>query len=118
MARSKSRPVALSPADRELLMSLVRAGSHPAQQVRRARILLELDEDNPDRAGPVPLQEEVAARAGVHVDTVVKVQCLRRDRVVCPDPPMPRPSQGQRQVGWHFTTSDARTRLRHLYPEL
>ena len=22
----------------------------------------------------------------------------------------------QRQVNWHFTTSDARTRLRHLYP--
>jgi len=24
----------------------------------------------------------------------------------------------QRQVRWHFTTNDARTRLRHLYPEL
>jgi hypothetical protein len=24
----------------------------------------------------------------------------------------------QRQVNWHFTTTDARTRLRHLYPEL
>jgi hypothetical protein len=24
----------------------------------------------------------------------------------------------QRQVHWHFTTSDARTRLRHLYPRL
>ena len=24
----------------------------------------------------------------------------------------------QRQVNWHFTASDARTRLRHLYPEL
>jgi hypothetical protein len=23
----------------------------------------------------------------------------------------------QRQVNWHFTTSDARTRLRHLYPQ-
>ncbi|MEV0212946.1 hypothetical protein [Micromonospora sp. ALFpr18c] len=23
----------------------------------------------------------------------------------------------QRQVNWHFTTSDARTRLRHLCPE-
>jgi len=23
----------------------------------------------------------------------------------------------QRQVNWHFTTSDARTRLRHLYPD-
>jgi DDE superfamily endonuclease len=24
----------------------------------------------------------------------------------------------QRQVNWHFTTNDARTKLRHLYPEL
>jgi hypothetical protein len=24
---------------------------------------------------------------------------------------------GQRQVDWHFTTDDARTRLRHLYPK-
>jgi hypothetical protein len=24
----------------------------------------------------------------------------------------------QRQVNWHFTTSDARTKLRHLYPDL
>jgi hypothetical protein len=24
----------------------------------------------------------------------------------------------QRQVNWHFTTSDARTKLRHLYPGL
>jgi hypothetical protein len=23
----------------------------------------------------------------------------------------------QRQVDWHFTTADARTKLRHLYPE-
>jgi hypothetical protein len=24
----------------------------------------------------------------------------------------------QRQINWHFTTTDARTRLRHLYPEV
>ena len=72
MARSKSCPVALSPAEREQLSRLVRTGSHPAQQVRRARILLELDENDPDRGGPVPSQEVVAERAGVHVDTVLK----------------------------------------------
>jgi transposase len=72
MARSKSHPVALSAEDREMLRRLIRTGSHPAQQVRRARILLELDENNPDRDGPVPVQEVVAERAGVHVDTVVK----------------------------------------------
>ncbi len=73
MARTKSRPVALSQPDRERLRALVRTGSHPAQQVRRARILLELDENDPDRDGPAPIQEVVAARAGVCVDTVVKV---------------------------------------------
>ena len=72
MSRTKSRPVALSPAEREQLIKLVRTGSHPAQQVRRARVLLELDENDPGRAGPVPTQEVVAERAGVHVDTVVK----------------------------------------------
>ncbi len=73
MSRSKSRPVALMPAESEQLRCLVRTGSHPAQQVRRARILLELDENDRDRVGPVPLQEVVAERVGVCVDTVVKV---------------------------------------------
>ncbi len=73
MSRSKSRPVALRPAESEQLRCLVRTGSHPAQQVRRARILLELDENDRDRAGPVPLQQVVAERAGVCVDTVLKV---------------------------------------------
>ena len=72
MSRSKSRPVALSPAEREKLTKLVRTGSHPAQQVRRARILLELDENDPLRDGPVPFQEVIAERAGVSVDTVQK----------------------------------------------
>ena len=56
MARTKSRPVALDPADREMLTRLVRTGAHPAQEVRRARILLELDENHPSREGPVPTQ--------------------------------------------------------------
>jgi Homeodomain-like domain len=72
MSRSKSHPVALSAPDREMLVRLVRTGSHPAQQVRRARILVELDENDPGRDGPVPTQEVVAERAGVHVDTVAK----------------------------------------------
>ncbi len=72
MSRSKSHPVALSATDRERLTRLVRTGSHPAQQVRRARILLELDEDDPGRDGPVPTQAVVAVRVGVHVDTVLK----------------------------------------------
>jgi len=80
MTRPKSRPVALSAADRELLMSRVRTGSCPAQEVRRARILLELDENAPGRVGPVPAQAVVAERAGVHVDTVVKTSKAYADR--------------------------------------
>jgi transposase len=72
MARSKSHPVALSGVDRAMLVRLVRTGSHPAQQVRRGRVLLELDENDPGREGPVPTQAVVARRVGVHVDTVVK----------------------------------------------
>ena len=70
MARSKSHPVALSQSERQMLVRLVRTGSHRAQEVRRARILLELDENDPGRDGPVPTQEQVAERAGVHVSTV------------------------------------------------
>ena len=80
MSRSKSRPVVLSPAERKVLTGLVRTGSSPAQQVRRARILLELDANDPDRGGPVPTQEVVAQRAGVHVDTVVKTSRAYAER--------------------------------------
>lgn len=80
MARTKTRPVVLSPAERTVLTRLVRTGSHPAQQVRRARILLELDENDPGRDGPVPLQQTVAERAGVHVDTVGKTSKAYAER--------------------------------------
>ena len=80
MPRPKSHPVALSSAERELLTQIIRTGAHPAQQVRRARILLELDENAPGREGPVPHQVVVAERAGVNVDTVVKVSKAYADR--------------------------------------
>src|SRR3954471_19035103 len=53
MSRTKTRPVALSPAERTALARLVRTGSHPAQQVRRARRVLGINEDDtdPGRAG-------------------------------------------------------------------
>jgi transposase len=80
MSRTKSRPVALSPAERTALTRLVRTGSHPAQQVRRARILLALDENDPAREGPVPTQKVIAQRVGVHVDTVVKTSKAYAER--------------------------------------
>ena len=72
VARSKLRPVVLSSADREKLKRLVRTGSHPAQQVRRSRILLELDENDPTRPGLVATQVVIAERVGVSVDLVQK----------------------------------------------
>src|SRR5512144_1385172 len=80
MSRSKSRPVVLSPAEREMLRKLVRTGSPPAQQARRARILLELDENDPDRDGPVLTQEVIAERVGVHADTVAKTSKAYAER--------------------------------------
>src|SRR3954466_15516526 len=80
MARRKSRPITLSAADRQMLAGLVRTGSHPAQQVRRARILLALDENDPDRNGPVPTQAVVAERVGVCTDMIVKVSKAYTDR--------------------------------------
>ena len=80
MPRTKSRPITLSTADRRMLTGLVRTGSHPAQQVRRARILLALDENDPDRDGPVPTQAVVADRVGVSTDMIVKVSKAYADR--------------------------------------
>ncbi len=80
MPRTKSRPITLSTADRQMLTGLTRTGSHPAQQVRRARILLALDENDPGRDGPVPTQAVVAERVGVSTDMKVKVCKAYADR--------------------------------------
>lgn len=83
MARTKSRPVTFSDADRTWLTIRIRTGTFPAQQVRRARILLELDEDHPGRLAlgePVPTQVKVAELAGVCADTVVKVSRAYAER--------------------------------------
>ena len=80
MARTKSRPITLSAADRQMLTGLTRTGSHPAQQVRRARVLLALDENDPDRDGPVPTHAVVAERVGVCTDMIVKVSKAYADR--------------------------------------
>ncbi len=61
-----------------MLVKLVRTGSHPAHQVRRARILFEfeLDENEVDRDGPVPTQVVVAERAAPKVTGEVEVAAL------------------------------------------
>lgn len=73
MSRTRAHRIRLSEADRQMLTGLVRTGSHPAQEVRRARILLELDENDPGHGGPVATQSEIAARAGVSTETIRRV---------------------------------------------
>lgn len=63
-----------------MLTAITRTGSHPAQQVRRARILLELDENDATADAPVPTQRTVAERAGVSIDLVVKVSKAYAER--------------------------------------
>lgn len=80
MPRRKSHPITLSTADRQLLSRLVRTGSHPAQELRRARILLALDENDPDREGSVLTQAAIAERVGVSTDLVAKVSQAYAER--------------------------------------
>ena len=61
--------VALSVDEREWLTRVVRTGAHPAQEVRRSRILLELDENH---GRPAP-RREIAERVGVSVQTILNV---------------------------------------------
>jgi transposase len=66
MPRPKMFTVGLSDLDREKLRRLVSTGTRSARMIRRARVLLELDEN----AGPVADQVVVAERVGVAVNTV------------------------------------------------
>lgn len=59
----------LSAGEREWLTRVVRTGAHPAQEVRRSRILLELDESQGEPAG----RREIAERVGVDPDTISNV---------------------------------------------
>jgi hypothetical protein len=66
MPRAKVFTVGLSAADREFLVKLTMAGTHPARMIMRARVLLELDEN----AGPVADRAVIADRVGTSENTV------------------------------------------------
>jgi transposase len=76
MSRSALAAVVLSAGDREWLTKIVRTGAHPAQEVRRSRILLELDESG----GPPTSRREVAERVGVDPQTVTNVARVYAER--------------------------------------
>jgi len=67
--RSGVPSVALGADEREWLTRVVRTGAHPAQEVRRARILLELDENH----GRPVSRREIAVRVGVSAQTIINV---------------------------------------------
>ena len=69
MAKSMLPSVVLSADEREWLTRVVRTGAHPAQEVRRSRILLELDDSRRRPAG----RREIAQRVGVDPDTITNV---------------------------------------------
>ena len=69
MPRPKVFTVGLSDRDREMLTKVVSTGTHPAQMIRRARVLLELEEN----AGPVDDRAVIAGRVGLFQETVRQV---------------------------------------------
>jgi Homeodomain-like domain len=97
MPRPKVFLVRLSANDRELLTRVVTSGSHSARLIRRARVLLELDEN----AGPVADRAVIAERVGVAEQTVLQVAkrfvatggevettVARKQRLLPPVPPI------------------------------
>jgi transposase len=66
MASRMKWSVTLTSEDREELVRVSTTGVHPASMIRRARVLLALD----DSVGEVGPKEVVAARAGVSGETV------------------------------------------------
>jgi hypothetical protein len=69
VSNSSLPSVVLSADEREWLTRVVRTGAHPAQEVRRSRILLELDENRGEPAG----RGEIAQRVGVNPQTIANV---------------------------------------------
>jgi hypothetical protein len=74
---SRSRSVVLRADEREWLTRVVRTGAHPAQEVRRSRILLELDEAGGRR---VAGRREIAERVGVDPQTITNVARVYAER--------------------------------------
>lgn len=69
MSQSMLPSVVLGADEREWLTRVVRTGAHPAQEVRRSRILLELDDHRRRPTG----RQEIAQRVGVDPQTITNV---------------------------------------------
>src|SRR3954447_19832664 len=69
MPRPKVFLVRLSADDRAILTAVVSTGTRPAQLIRRARVLLDLDENQ----GPVPDRAVIADQVGLSEETVRQI---------------------------------------------
>jgi len=69
VSESRLPSVVLSADEREWLTRVVRTGAHPAQEVRRSRILLELDGSRRQPAS----RRDIADRVGVDPQTITNV---------------------------------------------
>ena len=95
MPRSKAHVVELSAADRDELARVVRSGRHPAQMIRRARVLLELDASQglvadravvADRVGMSGESIRLVAKRFVDTGGDVEATISRKKRVTPPVP--------------------------------
>jgi transposase len=68
--------VVLGAEERVWLTRVVRTGAHPAQEVRRSRILLELDENGREPAS----RRVIAQRVGVDPQTITNVARVYAER--------------------------------------
>jgi transposase len=73
--RGKTYRVHLTAEEEQRLKDIISKGVHPARHVRRARILLLLDEGTGREGKPVkvPEQSEIAERCQCHIDLVYTV---------------------------------------------
>ena len=76
MSKSVLPSVVLSADEREWLTGVVRTGAHPAQEVRRSRILLELDDHRREPSS----RREIAHRVGVDPQTITNVARVYAER--------------------------------------
>jgi Homeodomain-like domain len=95
MPRSKAHVVELSAADRDELTRVVSTGRHPAQMIRRARVLLELDASQglvadravvADRVGMSGESIRLIAKRFVDTGGDVEATISRKQRVTPPVP--------------------------------
>jgi transposase len=70
--RVKTYRIHLTKDEEKRLEDIVSAGVHPARQVRRARILLLLNEEE-SRSGTIPFQSEIAQQCRCNTAVVYKV---------------------------------------------